>query len=313
LLLPSIGSLSNNMSRITYAIFIIFSVYQGTVNGDCGKPQIHPVLPMAPSRTRIIGGNEAVPNSWPWTVYIQYDFGNGKGAMCGGALINLDGSAQQSDKILTAAHCVMNEEGTEVYNPSQFTVLLGAHNIILEDEPNRVIAQVKSVKPHEKYDANGVINDVAILQLTDPVTFSQYVQPICLPTTSAPSDPSKCYAVGWGRISNDNTKTADILQQALLPVLSDATCTSTWGDTYRADTMICAGHLNGSKSTCEGDSGGPLICKEGDHYTLYGSTSFGNGEKGANGLYQCAAANKPSVFSRTHSFLPWIETTVASL
>jgi secreted trypsin-like serine protease len=303
------------MSRITYAIFIIFSVYQGTVNGDCGKPQIQPALPMkaaAPARTRIIGGNAAVPNSWPWTVFIQYDFGNGEGAMCGGALINLDGNAQQSDKILTAAHCVMNEEGTEVFNPAQFTLLLGAHNL-QADEPNRVFANVKSVKPHENYDANNILNDVAILQLTEPVTFSQYVQPICLPTTSAPSDPSKCYAIGWGRISNDNATTADVLQQALLPVLSDATCSSTWGGSYTADTMICAGYLNGSKSTCQGDSGGPLICKEGDHFTLYGSTSFGNGAKGANGLPQCAAANKPAVFSRTKSFLPWIQTTAASL
>jgi secreted trypsin-like serine protease len=236
--------------------------------------------------------------------------------MCGGSLIDPNGNSGESNLVLTAAHCVMNEDGSQRFGAEGFTVTLGAQDISNPDEETQIRMKVEAVYPHESYDPTNILNDVAILKLASPVQFSEYVQPICLPTEGQqPEDPNQCYAVGWGRISNDNSTTADVLQQTLLPVLPDSDCSSSevWASTYNSDVMLCAGYLNGAKSTCQGDSGGPLVCQDGGHFTLFGSTSFGNGELGENGLPQCASANKPAVFARTSSFLSWIQEKASSM
>lgn len=46
---------------------------------SCGLPKIKPL----DSEMRIIGGQEVIPNSWPWQVFV-YDGSH----MCGGSLIN---------------------------------------------------------------------------------------------------------------------------------------------------------------------------------------------------------------------------------
>ena len=53
--------------------------------------------------------------------------------------------------------------------------------------------------------------------------------------------------------------------------------------------------------TCNGDSGGPLICKAGDFvgYVLTGVTSFGPKE--------CGQPNFPGVYSRVPYYMDWIK------
>lgn len=52
----------------------------------------------------------------------------------------------------------------------------------------------------------------------------------------------------------------------------------------------------------QGDSGGPLICQVGeDRWEVRGIVSFGP--------IGCTVENKPSVFTRTLAYIPWIEAT----
>lgn len=60
--------------------------------GKCGKPMISPQMI---STTRIVGGDVAVPHSWPWMVSVT----TSGGSFCGGSIID-------NSWILTAAHCV---------------------------------------------------------------------------------------------------------------------------------------------------------------------------------------------------------------
>lgn len=53
-----------------------------------------PVCGITPLNTRIVGGEDAPPGSWPWQVSLQR-FG---GHFCGGSLIN-------SEWVMSAAHC----------------------------------------------------------------------------------------------------------------------------------------------------------------------------------------------------------------
>ena len=55
---------------------------------------------------------------------------------------------------------------------------------------------VKCVE-HEKYLPNGSDWDIAVIKLGTPLTFNEYVQPVCLPSTPVAAG-IECVATGWG-------------------------------------------------------------------------------------------------------------------
>ena len=57
-------------------------------------------IPKSDKQVRIVGGEEAKRNSIPWQVSLRYK--QERMAFCGGSIIS-------PDKIVTAAHCVMDE------------------------------------------------------------------------------------------------------------------------------------------------------------------------------------------------------------
>lgn len=132
----------------------------------------------------------------------------------------------------------------------------------------------------------------------------------------------------------ENVSLAEALNQARLPIIDYKTCRQKkfWGDRVR-DSMICAGFRDteGTPAACQvrillygeihhgaqsstlfipsvlpfflkGDSGGPLLCQVGrDRWEVHGIVSFGP--------IGCTVENKPSVFTRTAAYIPWIEAT----
>ena len=67
--------------------------------------------------------------------------------------------------------------------------------------------------------------------------------------------------------------------------------------------MICAGYANGGKDACSGDSGGPLICKNGNNAVITGIVSWG---------IECALENYPGVYARVPYFLQCIKKNMVS-
>jgi secreted trypsin-like serine protease len=106
--------------------------------------------------------------------------------------------------------------------------------------------------------------------------------------------------VGFGTTS-EGGDTADTLQEAQVPVTTDATCAGAYDD-FDAQTMLCAGFPQGGVDTCQGDSGGPLFGRDAaGALKVVGATSFGEG---------CARPNKPGVYARVGDSLlrEWIRT-----
>lgn len=64
----------------------------------CGVPAITPNTIFG-GEDRMVGGQTAIPNSWPWQVSLQVTYSEPNGHFCGGTLIN-------SQWIITATHCV---------------------------------------------------------------------------------------------------------------------------------------------------------------------------------------------------------------
>jgi len=90
-----------------------------------------------------------------------------------------------------------------------------------------------------------------------------------------------------------------VLNQIHVPIISQSQCSQRgWYSGKLTDNMICAGYPEGRRDSCQGDSGGPLMCRTDGRWRLYGLTSWGE---------ECAAANKPGVYTRVSQYLEWIE------
>ncbi|XP_044141447.1 chymotrypsin-like elastase family member 1 [Bufo gargarizans] len=234
---------------------------------------------------RVVGGTNAARNAWPWQVSLQYLSGGNWYHTCGASLI-------RANRVLTAAHCVDRTVS--------FRVGLGEYSLSANDGTEQYIS-VSSIRKHASWNTNNVAAgyDIAILWLASSATLNSAVKVATLPASGATlAHNYNCVVTGWGRTSTGGAL-ATILQQATLPVVAHSTCSlsSWWGTTVKT-TMVCAGG-DGVKSSCNGDSGGPLNCAVNGVYQVHGIVSFGSS-------LGCNYYRKPSVFTKTSSYIPWI-------
>ncbi|NXA43153.1 CEL2A elastase, partial [Eudromia elegans] len=243
----------------------------------CGRPAVSPLS------GRVVGGENARPHSWPWQASLQYRFLGLWSHTCGGTLI--------SDRwVLTAAHCISSGR--------TYRVVLGKQKLSAV-EAGSVTVAVEKIIVHEDWDAELITNDIALVKLAKAVEESESVQAACLPPAGLLLPQGyPCYVTGWGFIRT-NGPSASVLQQALLPVVDEATCTqSDWWGSVVTSKMVCAGG-DGIVSGCSGDSGGPLNCQRDGLWEVDGIVSFGSS-------LGCNTLHKPTVFTRVSAYIDWI-------
>ncbi|NWR54361.1 ACRO protein, partial [Bucorvus abyssinicus] len=138
------------------------------------------------SPPRVVGGQNAREGAWPWIVSIQVPGLEGSGHMCGGSLI----SAQW---VLTAAHCF-----PKPWYAATWRVVVGATNL-WQPGPETQVRHIKRLLLHEHYDNVTTSNDMALLELDQPVQCGYYVQLACVPDASLRvAELTTCYVSGWG-------------------------------------------------------------------------------------------------------------------
>ena len=60
---------------------------------------------------------------------------------------------------------------------------------------------------HENYSPNGNYDfDITVIELPTPLTFNNYVQPVCLPRSPVAAG-TTCVATGWGRTQGRQNRT----------------------------------------------------------------------------------------------------------
>lgn len=227
------------------------------------------------TKTRIVGGEDATAGTWPWQVSLQRNGFH----FCGGSVIG-------DEWILTAAHCFPSS------SLSGLQVVMGADNIATSSS-NQVSISVSQIIPHPDYDSSTFDNDICLLKLSSKVTFSNYIQPVCVTdTNTGPSDGSSVWVTGWGTLSSGGSS-PNQLQEVMVPIVPQATCKESYSSL--TDNMICAGEAG--KDSCQGDSGGPLVYQINGSWSQAGVVSFGQG---------CAQAGFPGVYARTSRYVTWI-------
>ncbi|MFT7800613.1 trypsin-3-like [Arapaima gigas] len=232
----------------------------------------------APEDKRVVNGYDCRPHSQPWQVYFTYSGGN---RWCGGSLIN-------PRWVVSAAHCAKPA--------SQLEVHLGEHDTYhVEGTEQRL--WVSKVITHPYYNATNLDNDIMLVKLAQPAQYTQYVQPVALPSR-CPQAGESCVVSGWGSTITNGVQYPQVLQCLNQPIIGDAACRTAYPHLF-TDNMVCSGFMEGGASSCRGDSGGPLVCDG----QLQGVVSWG---------YACAERGHPMVYVRVCRYNSWINSVMSS-
>ena len=236
----------------------------------------------APS-SAVVGGGNASPGEYPSVAEITFG-----PFLCTGTLI-------APNWVLSAGHCG-SVTGAAVATPASWPpqlINVRVGGVTQSDGENLSVSQVVM---HPDYLLTSGY-DISLLQLSSSSTMA--------PTQVAGAGERSIWSagtletiVGWGATS-EGGDTPDNLQEAQVPITTDAYCGGAYDD-FDAATMVCAGFPEGGVDTCQGDSGGPMFGRTAaGALRVVGTTSFGEG---------CARPDKPGVYGRVadDTLRPWI-------
>nr|XP_054926811.1 trypsin alpha-3-like [Dermacentor andersoni] len=239
----------------------------------CGQTQFIP---------RIINGLRAPENRYPWVVLVQArDEVKKLTGICGGTIIT-------SKHVLTAGHCLFLHG-----ERSQLSVLYGHTTLALSRRISVIGADL-----HPRYDDKTLKNDIAVLELSRKLKFSDHVQPVCLPTEDFPPLPGTVGIVaGWGYTSESGQQHRNPYLLYVTQVIKGPEyCKAKMeGYYYSPSTAFCAYRY--SYDACQGDSGGGLMVLHDERWYTVGIISYGVG---------CATPGMPGVYTDVTRYVGWL-------
>ncbi|XP_050675296.1 phenoloxidase-activating factor 3-like [Leptidea sinapis] len=265
---------------------------------ECGK-QITDNL-----ESRIVNGDISEIGEFPWIVRLKLKRATSASVRyaCAGTLIT-------DRHVLTAAHCLV--DGIQLVS-----VRLGEWDASMKKDcyldtcsDTPIVRRFDNIMiyPDFNNETRYLGADIAIIRLDQPVTFTNYVRPVCLPTDPYVANKEfkkelEFKTAGWGL--TENGVPSQIKRKTTLGFVPKRVCRNIISKYYKrqssVDFWICAGGKNGT-DTCAGDSGGPLLGRiEKDNRTnwyLYGVTSVGASRCGTE---------RPTLYTRITKVMDWI-------
>ncbi|MEW2581543.1 serine protease [Streptomyces syringium] len=230
-----------------------------------------------PAHALVNGSPVPDVGTYPWMAQVATER-----SACGGALLN--------DRwVITSAHCVAGRKSVRI----RLGQLRWKVSMWAGDAENR---EVRRIVEHPEHDRRWLpINDIALLELEESVTFTRAIQPVPLPSEAVIRDDYRMLTItGWGQ-SRRIGPLSESLQEITQPQTNR--CYDAIGN-VRRDLHLC-GDVIDSKSVCYGDSGGPAVAKMGAKWYLVGiPTGIGGTE--------CGGTTNTDYYVRVSTFTEWI-------
>ncbi|GAA4698212.1 serine protease [Nocardioides nanhaiensis] len=221
----------------------------------------------ADPQPRIVGGSSADPAQHPWQVLLEPG-----DQICGGSVVH-------PRIVLTAAHCVVGDDGS-VVAAADVDAYLGRRDI----DSGGTALRVRDVHVASGYDAQTLADDWALVTLGSPAPASSVITIAGEGEESLWAPGRQATVSGFGATSPGGSA-SPVLKQVTLPLRADADCADAY-DNYDTDLMLCSGAFELGQDSCQGDSGGPLTVSSTQGRRLVGVVSFGNGcGEGDPGVY----------------------------
>ncbi|KAA0722687.1 Coagulation factor X [Triplophysa tibetana] len=244
-----------------------------------------PILPESSGLTRIVNGANCPPGECPWQALL---INENKIGYCGGTILN-------EFFILSAAHCMNQSLSTQV--------VVGEFDILVEDG-NEAIHDVDQILVHSNYVPLTYHNDIALIKLIQPIKFSKYIIPACLPQHDFAErvlmQQDEGMVSGFGRVREGGLPST-ILQKLSVPYVDRATCIES-SKFKISPRMFCAGYDQEAKDACQGDSGGPHVTRYKDTWFITGVVSWGEG---------CARKGKYGIYTQVSKYIKWIQNVMS--
>ncbi|XP_011705942.1 PREDICTED: coagulation factor IX-like, partial [Wasmannia auropunctata] len=267
-------------------------------------------------KSTVIGGVRPNITEFPWHASLYRDEPDkGKKYFCGASVI-------RDRFLITAAHCVFDENIGQLYNASKIYVVVG--NLFRDYDylyHNRTFVKYNQVKHiYIAHNYLGLIGnylwDIAILELVRPFKLTTWLVPICIDTAndkSAVEVGSYGKVAGFGRTAHGETSA--ILQALTVPIISFSQCISASQNAstrqFITNDKLCAGYRNGS-SVCDGDSGGGLVVKTNNTWYLRGIVSVSLGTIQDGGIAHCDN-NLYTLYTEVSRHVPWIQQVISNV
>uniref|UniRef100_A0A9I3BD16 Peptidase S1 domain-containing protein n=1 Tax=Anopheles coluzzii TaxID=1518534 RepID=A0A9I3BD16_ANOCL len=255
------------MARELWGLLILSSVLLCVVAQSLGPNRLTCGKRRVKTIHLVHNGIDAKPGHWPWHAAIFHRKGDQLDYACGGSIID-------ENTILTAAHCVFLVNG--LLPVSRISVHLGRVHL---KEVSEFVQEhtVQELIVHPGYNSSRFVNDIALIKLTESITMSEFVQPVCLWTMDKNQElivGKTGTLVGFGL--NEQDVVSEQLKQASIGVVDALTCIKSdrlsFANQLTAE-MFCGGGQS-NVSACNGDSGGGLFFNVEGKWFVRGVVSF---------------------------------------
>lgn len=174
------------------------------------------------------------------------------------------------------------------------------------NEGREATHDVDEILIHKNYVSDTYHNDIALIKLSNPIKFTKFIIPACLPEREFAERvlmlQEDGLVSGFGRVREGGLQST-ILQKLTVPYVDRAKCIES-SKFKISNRMFCAGYDQEERDACQGDSGGPHVTRYKSTWFVTGVVSWGEG---------CARKGKYGIYTQVSKYITWIHNAMSKV